>query len=328
MSKVINGKALPNIPWEECPKDYDRPVWRYSANPVIKRHPNKVADRVFNSALVPFEDGYVGVFRCDKNDGCPFLFVGRSKDGIHFEIEEEPIHFVDENGKPVPDTEWQYDPRVIPLEGKYYVVWCDEFDGATISVAETTDFKTFVKYDNPFLPNNRNGVLFPRKVNGHYLMLSRPSDIGHTPFGDIFLSQSKDLNYWGKNRVVVKRGWAWWNALKIGGGPAPIEIEEGWLIFIHGVQNTCGGYVYSMGAIIVDRDDPTKILYQCQDYLMAPEEWYETSGFVANVVFPTCTLVDAESGKIAIYYGSADTYTGLAFTTVDKVVDYIKKHSI
>ena len=328
MSKIVNGQSLPNMPWEECPKDYNRPVWRYSLNPVIKRHPNKVADRVFNSAVVPFGDEFVGVFRCDKNDGCPFLFVGHSKDGIHFEIEETPIHFVDEKGEPIPDTEWQYDPRVIPIDGKYYVVWCDEFDGATISIAETTDFKTFTKYDNPFLPNNRNGVLFPRKVNGHYLMLSRPSDIGHTPFGDIFMSQSDDLSFWGKHRVILKRGWAWWNSLKIGGGPAPIEIEEGWLIFIHGVQNTCNGYVYSMGGIIVDREDPTKILYQCKDYLLAPEELYETSGFVANVVFPTSTLVDADSGRIAIYYGSADTYTALAFTTVEKVVNYIKENSI
>ena len=84
MSKVVNGQSLPNMPWEECPKDYARPVWRYSLNPVIKRHPNKVADRVFNSAVVPFGDAYIGVFRCDKNDGCPFLFVGHSKDGLHF----------------------------------------------------------------------------------------------------------------------------------------------------------------------------------------------------------------------------------------------------
>ena len=328
MSKIVNGKALPNIPWEECPENCHRPIWRYSANPVIRRHPNKTAARVYNSALVPFGDGYIGVFRGDKHDGSPSLFVGRSKDGIHFEIEEEPIRFVDENGKILPDTVCQYDPRVIPLDGKYFIVWCDVIAGATIGVAETTDFKKFVKYDSPFLPNNRNGVLFPRRINGNYFMLSRPSDLGHTPFGDIYLSQSKDLSFWGKHRLILKSGFSDWNALKLGGGPAPIEIEEGWLIFIHGVINTCTGYVYSMGAIIVDRDDPAKILYCCKDNLLAPEELYETCGFVHNVIFPTCTLVDANSGKIAIYYGSADTYTCLAFTTVDKVVDYIKQHSL
>lgn len=328
MTKILNGKSLPDMPWQDRPEGNDRPVWRYTGNPVIKRHSNSVIDRAYNSALVPFNGGYIGVFRGDKYDGCPNLFVGRSKDGLHFTIEEEPIHFVDENGSPVKDTEWQYDPRVIEVEGKFYVVWCDEFDGATISIAETEDFKTFVKFDNPFLPNNRNGVLFPRKVGEHYLMLSRPSDIGHTPFGDIFLSQSKDMKYWGKNRVVVKRGWAWWNALKIGGGPAPIETDEGWLLFIHGVTNTCCGYVYSAGAVILDKNDPSKVLYTCKDALLSPEEIYETSGFVHNVVFPTATLCDADTGRIAIYYGSADTYTCLAFTTVDMVVDYIKKHSV
>lgn len=324
MCKIVNGVSIPNMPWEDCPKDCYRPVWRYKQNPVIKRHVNPTIARAYNSAVVPFEGAFIGVFRGDKYDGCPNLFIGRSKDGLHFEIEETPIHFVDENGNPVKDTDWQYDPRVIPLDGEYYIVWCDDFSGATISVAKTKDFKTFVKYDRPFLPHNRNGVLFPRKINGRYCMLSRPSDTGHTPFGDIFLSQSYDMQFWGMHRLVKQRGFAWWNFLKIGGGPAPIETDEGWLVFIHGVAGTCNDYVYSMGAIVLDKDDPSKVLYTCKDMLLTPEELYETNGFVPGVVFPTATLCDKDTGRIAIYYGSADTCTCLAFTTVEKVMNYIK----
>ena len=77
-------------------------------------------------------------------------------------------------------------------------------------------------------------------------MLSRPSDSGHTPFGDVLLSQSPDLKYWGEHRLVMQRGGsAWWQGVKIGTGPAPIEIDEGWLVFYHGVATTCDGYVYS-----------------------------------------------------------------------------------
>ena len=173
------------------------------------------------------------------------------------------------------------------------------------------------------------GVFFPRKVNGEYLLLSRPSDLGHTPFGDIFLSKSKDMIYWGKHQCIMQSGdgKSAWGGLKIGAGPAPIETSEGWLMIYHGVIQSCSGYIYSMGAAILDADDPAKVLYRCRDYLLTPEEDYETTGFVPNVVFPCAAVTDADTGKIAIYYGAADTFVGLAFAEVDELCDYIKRHS-
>ena len=327
MHKILDNKVLKNIPWQECPKGFEGPIWRYSNNPIIKRHPNSEISRSFNSAVVYFNNEFVGVFRGDGLDDIPHLYVGHSKDGINFEIEKEQIHFVDESGKPIKDTAYQYDPRVIPLEGEFFVVWCDDLGGPTIAIAKTKDFKKFVKLDAPFMPYNRNGVLFPRKINDKYYMLSRPSDSGHTAFGDIFLSESKDLEYWGRHRLVAKSGWEWWCMLKIGAGPVPIETDEGWLIFIHGVSQTCNGYVYSIGGMILDKNDPSKVLYRCKNFMMTPENDYETNGYVPNVVFPTCALTDAETGRIALYYGASDSCIGLAFTTVDKVVEYIKKNS-
>ena len=328
MSKLVNYKALPNIPFEAKPKDFDYPLWRYSKNPIINRNINKVIDRTFNSSVVAYKGGFIGVFRGDKRDGCPNLFLGKSKDGISFEIEEKPITFISEkDGKPVV-TDWQYDPRLIEIDGLYYIVWCDFFAGATIAIAYTSDFVTFKKIDHPFLPNNRNGVLFPRKINGMYYMLSRPSDLGHTPFGDLFVSASPDLRFWGEHRLVLQHGWNWWTSLKIGGGPAPIELDDGWLVFIHGVTKTCNGFVYSVGAIITDKNDVSKVLYKCDDFLLTPSESYEVTGFVPNVVFPTSILVDGDSGRIAMYYGAADSYTCLAFAYVDEIVKYVKEHSV
>jgi beta-1,4-mannooligosaccharide/beta-1,4-mannosyl-N-acetylglucosamine phosphorylase len=114
---------------------------------------------------------------------------------------------------------------------------------------------------------------------------------------------------------------------KIGGGPAPIETTEGWLMFYHGVSGTCNGYVYSMGAAILDIDDPSKVLYRTRDYLLTPEKEYETTGFVPNVAFPCATLHDADTGRIAIYYGAADTYTAVAYCEVNELVEYIKANS-
>ena len=190
-------------------------------------------------------------------------------------------------------------------------------------MAKTKDFKTFTRIENPFLPFNRNAVLFPRKVNGNFLMLSRPSDSGHTPFGDIFISESKDLTYWGKHRHVMGRGNEWWESLKIGGGAAPIELEDGWLLFYHGVSGTCNGYVYSIGGAILDKENPSIVKYRCTDFLLTPEEWYEERGFVPNVCFPCATIHDSATGRIAIYYGAADSYVGLAFTTADEILSLI-----
>ncbi len=184
--------------------------------------------------------------------------------------------------------------------------------------------------ENITLPFNRNGVLFPRKINDQYAMLSRPSDSGHTPFGDIFYSESKDLEYWGKHRFVMgakKDGTVNWEMTKIGGGPVPIETTEGWLLIYHGVITTCNGFIYSMGAAILDIDQPWKVKYRAKTHILTPEEIYELAGNTPNVVFPCAALTDSDTGRIAIYYGAADSYTGLAFTKVDELINYIKENS-
>ena len=197
MSKII-GQSLPNIPWEEKPEGYRMPLWRYSGNPIIGRDGNRVSNSVFNSAIVPFEDGFAGVFRCDSRSISMDIFVGRSKDGIHWEIEDTPVQFTGADGE-ILKREYRYDPRVCFLEDRYYITWCNGYHGPTIGVAYTFDFKKFVQLENAFLPCNRNGVLFPRKIQGLSTMLSRASDNGHTPFGDIFISQSPDMEFWGRS---------------------------------------------------------------------------------------------------------------------------------
>ena len=196
--------------------------------------------------------------------------------------------------------------------------------------ARSTANITFHQLENAFLPYNRNGVLFPRKIQGRYMMMSRPSDTGHTPFGDIFVSQSEDMVYWGRHRYMmgaVKGDESAWQSTKIGPGPIPIETDEGWLLIYHGVITTCNGYVYRMGAALLDIDEPWKVKARGKDYILAPQTPYECMGDVPNVTFPCAALTDAATGRIAVYYGCADTVTGLAFTTVDRVLDYIKANS-
>lgn len=323
----IVGDELKNMPWQPKPDGVDGVLWRHDGNPIIGWNPTPSTARIFNSAVVPFGDGFAGVFRADHRHIRPSLHVGWSDDGLDWRIEDEEIRWVDPDGTPYP-TNYAYDPRVVRLDDAYYVVWCTEFGGPALGLGRTTDFREFTRLENICTPFNRNGVLFPRKINGKYVLLTRPSDNGHTPFGDIFLSESPDLIHWGRHRrVMTTSASGWWQTTKIGAGAVPIETSEGWLLFYHGVTTTCNGFVYSLGAALLDLDNPSIVRYRSRDYLLTPEKPYETTGFVPNVAFPCATLHDAATGRIAVYYGAADTYVAVAYTRVDELVSYLRENS-
>lgn len=322
---TILGPALPNLPWQEKPTCHPHPVWRYAQNPVISRSPFPACNSVFNSAVVPFEGKFAGVFRCDSTARDMQLHAGFSNDGLHWKIDPHRIRFECEDPE-IAAWDYGYDPRVVWIEDRYWVTWCNGYHGPTIGVAWTKDFKSFHQIENSYLPFNRNGVLFPRKINGQFVMLSRPSDNGHTAFGDIFLSSGPDMIHWGNHRHVMSASTGWQH-LKIGAGPIPIETREGWLMFYHGVLQSCNGYVYSWGAALLDLDEPWKVIRRSHPYLLNPREIYECVGDVPNVTFPTAALCDAPTGRISIYYGCADTVTGLAFCQVDEILAWLEQNS-
>jgi beta-1,4-mannooligosaccharide/beta-1,4-mannosyl-N-acetylglucosamine phosphorylase len=324
--QTIIGPALPNIPWEKKPADCVDVVWRSSCNPIIPRDLIPISNSIFNSAVVPFKGEFAGVFRVDNKKREMNIHSGRSEDAIHWELEEEPIEWICDDPE-IAAFEHRYDPRVCWLEDRYYVTWCNGYHGPTIGVGYTYDFEKFYQLENAFLPHNRNGVLFPRKINGKFAMYSRPSDRGHTPFGDIFYSESPDMCHWGCHRHVMSpKGWTW-QSTKVGAGPTPIETTEGWLMIYHGVLTSCNGFVYSMGAALMDIDEPWKVMYRSALYLLSPQKLYECVGDVPNVAFPCAALVDAPTGRVAIYYGGADTVTCLAYAQVDELIEYVKSNS-
>lgn len=311
------------FPWEHRPAGSDAPLWRYSRNPLTGYRPASGIHTIYNSAVIPYEGEFLGVFRGESIDGMPALHLGRSEDGIRWRFESTPLDL----GGTVPKehrSEYAYDPRIVSMDGSYYVTWCNGNHGPTIGIMETKDFKTFQRHEDAFLPYNRNGVLFPRKINGRFAMLSRPSDRGHTPFGEIFYSESPDLTFWGRHRHVMGGNGGWWEDLKIGPGPVPIETEEGWLILYHGVCNTCNGYVYRMGVALLDLDEPWRVTHRSKGHIFGPEVPYETTGFVPNVVFPCSVLQDPGADRLAIYYGAADTCVALAFAHLGELVEAAK----
>jgi beta-1,4-mannooligosaccharide/beta-1,4-mannosyl-N-acetylglucosamine phosphorylase len=328
-SGVVHGNSLPNIPWEDRPQGSGAVVWRSQRNPIIPHDLIPSSNSIFNSAVVPYQGGFAGVFRCDDKARTMQLHAGKSPDGVHWTIGHNRIQFRPDNDQVAEINAFQYayDPRVVWIEDRFYVTWCNGYHGPTIGVGYTYDFETFYQLENAFLPFNRNGVLFPRKINGRYAMLSRPSDNGHTPFGDIAYSESPDMQFWGRHRHVMGTAGGW-QSTKIGAGPIPIETREGWLLIYHGVLTSCNGFVYSFGAALLDLDQPWRVIARGEPYLLAPQAPYERTGDVPNVAFPCAALVDGDSGRMAIYYGGADTVVCLAFAYVDEIVEFVRANAM
>lgn len=326
----ISGPSLANMPWEDRPQNEKGIIWRFSGNPVIPRDLLPTSNSIFNSAVVPFKDGFAGVFRCDDTNRRMRLHAGFSKDGLNWDINPESLIFLCDDPE-LSQWIYGYDPRVCFIDDRYYVTWCNGYHGPTIGVGYTFDFKTFYQLENAFIPFNRNGVLFPRKINGRFAMLSRPSDNGHTPFGDIFYSESPDMQFWGRHRHVMAPApfeLSAWQCTKIGAGPVPIETSEGWLLIYHGVLTSCNGFVYSFGSALLDLEKPWKVKFRSGPYLLSPQRPYECVGDVPNVAFPCAALHDPATERIAIYYGCADTVTGLAFGYINEIIEFTRKNSI
>jgi beta-1,4-mannooligosaccharide/beta-1,4-mannosyl-N-acetylglucosamine phosphorylase len=296
---------------------------RYAGNPIVTAADVPRANSIHNSAIIRHGAGYIGIFRVDEIDMSYTLHVGRSADGIHWDIEPERIRMEsDEPGVAMSDH--SYDPRLVEMDGRFYVTWCNSgAQGPCIGLAWTQDFKVFHQMENPLPPPNRNGVLFPRKINGQYVILHRPSDRGHTPFGDIFTAISPDLKHWGSHRFVFGPTGGW-QSTKVGAGPIPIETREGWLLIYHGVWTSCNGYLYYAGGALLDLDQPWKVIHRTKDYLLAPREPYERVGDVPNVVFPSAATMEGD--RIRLYYGCADTCISMAEAKLDDVLAFVREH--
>ena len=140
-------KGVSNLPWQKRPKKVNgAPIWRYSQNPVIGRNPTEGVARIFNSAVVPYGDGFAGVFRCDSKSISMDIFTGFSKDGVHWDIEDDAIVFQGADPE-IAKRDFRYDPRVCWIEDRYYVTWCNGYhEYPTIGIGYTYDFKTYYGY--------------------------------------------------------------------------------------------------------------------------------------------------------------------------------------
>lgn len=191
-----------------------------------------------------------------------------------------------------------------------------------MSLATTEDFVDFKRIGPVMPPEDKDAALFPGKFGGRYAMLHRPVSGFAGVDKHIWLSFSPDLKHWGDHRIVIRaRRGAWWDADKIGLSPPPLETSEGWLILYHGVRDTPAGCIYRLGLALLDLEDPTKVIKRSDRWIFGPQENYETSGDVGNVVFPCGWILNGN--ELRLYYGAADTSIALASAQLNDIFDVL-----
>jgi predicted GH43/DUF377 family glycosyl hydrolase len=302
-------------------------IKRYNKNPILTKDdvPYPVAT-VHNAGVVKFRNRYMMIFRSHQLNGRSILGLAESDDGYNFRVHEKP--FMTPAAKGIFKEYEEYgleDPRIIFLEGEYLITYSAySRHGVRIGLAKTRDFKSIDRFSLITEADYRNVVIFPEKFKGLYARLDRPhSEI--SPWS-IWISYSPDLRFWGESRLVMKPAQYHWDEMKIGPGAPPIKTSRGWLNIYHGVFPTMDGSVYRLGAALHDLQDPSKIIAVGDEWILQPEEVYEITGYVHNVVF-TCGAVPEDDGSVKIYWGGADTVMCVGTADLNDLVNHCLKNS-
>jgi predicted GH43/DUF377 family glycosyl hydrolase len=259
------------------------------------------------------------LFRSHLHNGRSIIGRADSEDGFSFTVHPKPFL------TPATDSifgEYEAfgveDLRINPVEGEYLLTYSAySRHGVRIVLARTRDFEKVERIALITQADLRNVVIFPEKFGGRYVRLDRPhSEI--SPWS-IWISYSPDLVHWGDSRVIMKPVAYHWDEMKIGPGAPPFKTEKGWLSIYHGVFKTMSGAVYRLGVALHELDDPANIIGVSDQWILQPEDPWEVSGYVPNVVF-TCGAVPENDGTVKIYWGSADTVMCAGTAVIDDLI--------
>jgi predicted GH43/DUF377 family glycosyl hydrolase len=228
-----------------------------------------------------------------------------------------------------PEGPWEEygieDPRITKIDDTYWITYVAvSRSGATTALMSTIDFLTFQRHGIIFPAENKDVVLFPRRIAGEFVAFHRPNPHSHFSPPRIWLAYSADLIHWGRHEIVLG-GAQDWEGDRVGSGTPPIECKEGWLTLYHGStpSNVAGKVgLYSAGALLLDRENPGRVLARSNSPIMQPTTDFETSGFVPNVVFPTAMLDRGD--ELQVFYGAADTCVASVRFSKQSVLDSLE----
>lgn len=247
------------------------------------------------------------------------LRVARSRDGVHFAVEKDvafgPLAALEEYGVE--------DPRITFIDGKFHVTYVSVSRwGITTSLATTTDFIAYDRKGVILLPDHKDVVIFPEKVGGKYVALTRPMPQSFARIFGIWIAFSDDLKEWGGHQPLAMPRWGRWDELRTGASAVPFRTERGWLELYHGVDRNT---TYAMGALLMDLEDPRKVIGRSASPILKPTEVYETTGLFNDTVFSCGHIrLDDRRERIRLYYGAADSVIAAADFDVREILDSLE----
>ena len=302
---------------------------RHPANPILTAaNWPRTVNAVFNPAATIFDNETLLLIRVEDRRGVSRLDVARSHDGLGDWV-IEPDRGLMPDASLDSDRFGIEDPRITRIGDDYYVAYTGFSDcGPVVCLAATRDFRTWKRHGVIMPPEDKDAALFPRQFDGRFALLHRPVASSPSLAAHIWMSFSPDLRHWGDHRVLLPaREGSWWDAHKVGLGAPPLLTAAGWLILYHGVHLTAAGAIYRLGLALLAEDDPSTVLARSSEWIFGPEEPYERSGDVPQVVF-SCGWVLAEDGDtLRVYYGAADTCIGVATASLAELLGWLAKHS-
>ena len=294
---------------------------RFEGNPIVGLEDIPFrCNTVFNGSPVKKDGVYYILLRIEAQGGASVFALAKSKDGLHFTVEPEPIMtrategiFAKYEGRGIED------PRITKIDDTYYVMYTAYSNyGARIALAKTENFYDYERIALVSEPGNKDGILFPEKIKGEYVRFDRPIGNG---IGSMWISYSKNLIDWGKSEILMSPRPRFWDSYRIGASVPPIKTKHGWLEIYHGVRMTSSGPIYRIGTVMLDLENPAKIINRCEESILSPREDYERIGDVGNVVF-ACGAILEDDGELKVYYGGADTHLCVATINFEELVNF------
>ena len=301
---------------------------RSDANPILTAadvpYP---ANSVFNPGAARVGDETVLLLRVEDLRGISQLHVARSADGESgWRFDPEPLLRPDVDR--YPEEIWGCeDPRLTWLsEREEWAIAYTAYSrrGPLVSLAMTRDFRAARRLGPVMPPEDKDAALFPRRFDGRWAMVHRPSPLRGG--ANMWISFSPDLRHWGDHAMFLEaRDGAWWDAGKIGLGPPPLETPEGWLLMYHGVHATAAGPIYRAGQALLDLENPRHVIGRTDEWIFGPSAPYEVAGDVAKVVFPCGWVVDPVGELVSVYYGGGDSVVGLATVPLADLLGCVRR---
>jgi len=301
---------------------------RFNGNPILipREEQSWENDGVFNPAAVSAGGATHLLYRAVDANRVSRLGYARTVNGTDFT-------FRSPNPVLEPSAEWEEfgceDPRIARLDGVFFITYTAfSRQGPRIALASTKDFTYFEKYGlvGPDR-DDKDFVLFPERVNGKVVILHRLDSKIQIAYFDNLPALTDSREFWSNyvthiNDFAVIGPKYPWEAWKVGVGPPPIRTDRGWLLLYHGVSVH---RVYRVGAVLLDLDEPAKILARTSEPILEPEAEFEKRGIVPNVVFPTGAVI--LDGDLLIYYGGADMVSCVAKAPIGDFLDELEKET-